>query len=89
MRSSIPALFIALGRVIALPAVAQQMTPGNQRMQEDANKGVKTRNSGESGYVASQEKQGAGARVPGQSDKSQTTGSNGGTANTPSGGKSR
>lgn len=76
-------MLIALGSMIALPAAAQQMTPGNQRMQEDANKGVKTRNSGESGYVAGQEKQ--GARVPGQSGKSRTTGANSGTGSTGSG----
>ncbi|MBO4222732.1 hypothetical protein [Bradyrhizobium neotropicale] len=83
MRTSIIAMLVALGSAIALPAAAQQMTPGKQQMQDDANKGVKTRNSGESGYVAGQEKQ--GARVPGQSDQSQTTGSSNGTGSQGSG----
>jgi hypothetical protein len=36
------------------------------QMQRDADKGVKTRNSGESGYVADQEKPGASAHPPGE-----------------------
>jgi hypothetical protein len=40
---------------------------------EQADKGVKTRNSGESGYVADQDKPGASAHPPGQPE--QTTGS--------------
>ncbi|MCA6110659.1 hypothetical protein [Bradyrhizobium cenepequi] len=79
MRTSVLAMLIALGSITALPVAAQQVTPGKQRMQEDANKGVKTRNS----YVGDQEKQ--GAHVPGQPDKSQTTGSNNGTGRPGSG----
>jgi len=37
----------------------------DQQMQRDADKGAKTRNSGESGYVADQEKSGAAAHPPG------------------------
>jgi len=37
----------------------------NEQMQRDANKGVKTRNSGESGYVGDQDKPGAPAHPPG------------------------
>jgi hypothetical protein len=43
----------------------------DQQMQRDADKGAKTRNSGESGYVADQDKPGASAHPPGQP---QTTG---------------
>jgi hypothetical protein len=37
----------------------------NEQMQRDADKGLKTRNSGESGYVADQDKPGASAHPPG------------------------
>lgn len=47
----------------------------NEQMQREADKGVKTRNSGESGYVADQEKPGASAHPPGQPGSGQTTGS--------------
>jgi hypothetical protein len=45
----------------------------NEQMQREADKGAKTRNSGESGYVADQDKPGASAHPPGQPQ--QTTGS--------------
>lgn len=45
----------------------------NEQMQREADKGVKTRNSGESGYVADQDKPGASAHPPGHPE--QTTGS--------------
>jgi Ni/Co efflux regulator RcnB len=48
----------------------------NEQMQRDADKGAKTRNSGESGYVAEQDKPGASARPPGRPESGQTTGSN-------------
>ncbi len=44
-------------------------------MQREADKGVKTRNSGESGYVADQDKPGASAHPPGLPDV--TTGQSG------------
>ena len=47
----------------------------NEQMQRDADKGVKTRNSGESGYVADQDKPGASAHPPGRPGSEQTTGS--------------
>ncbi|MBV9460643.1 MAG: hypothetical protein JO141_24470 [Bradyrhizobium sp.] len=47
----------------------------NEQMQREAEKGVKTRNSGESGYVADQEKPGGSAHPPGQPGSDQTTGS--------------
>ena len=53
----------------------QQMTP-NQQMQNEADKGVKTRNSGESGYVADQEKPGASAQPPGRPEPTGRDGSN-------------
>ncbi|MGY8706024.1 hypothetical protein RAD16_09800 [Bradyrhizobium sp. 18BD] len=47
----------------------------NEQMQRDADKGVKTRNSGASGYVTDQEKPAASAHPPGQPGSEQTTGS--------------
>ena len=77
MRISILATIFAFGMVIALPAQAQQSTGSSsqQQMQDDADKGIKTRNSGESGYVGEQERPGASSHVPGQPDtkSSQTT----------------
>jgi len=46
----------------------------NEQMQRDADKGAKTRNSGESGYVADQGKPGASAYPPGEPLSGQTTG---------------
>ena len=40
----------------------------NEQMQRDADKGIKTRNSGASGYVANEEKAGASAHAPGQTN---------------------
>ena len=67
MRASILATIFAFGSVIAVPAVAQQSTgtSSQQQMQDDADKGIKTRNSGESGYKGEQEKPGAASHVPG------------------------
>jgi hypothetical protein len=45
----------------------------NEQMQRESDKGVKTRNSGESGYVADQDKPGSSAHPPGQPER--TTGS--------------
>ena len=47
----------------------------DEQMQRDADKGGKTRNSGESGYVAFQAKPGASAHPPGRPESQQTTGS--------------
>jgi hypothetical protein len=78
MRTSILAIIVTCGITIAAPALAQQsgepsqkMQPG-QQMQDEADKGVKTRNSGDSGLVADQEKPGAAAHPPGQPDHSTT-----------------
>jgi hypothetical protein len=89
MRTSILATTAAFGIAIAAPALAQQSTaPGQQQMQsdkqmqEEADKGIKTRDSGESGFVGQQETPGASAHPPGRPDpsSSQTTGSGAGTA---------
>ena len=78
MRTSILAIIVAFGTTIVVPALAQQQpTPGQQ---EEADKGIKTRNSGESGYVSEQEKPGASSHVPGQPDtkgNQTTTGTSG------------
>jgi hypothetical protein len=47
-------MVVALGSVIALSVLAQQQTDPNPQMQEEADKGAKTRQSGESGYVGEQ-----------------------------------
>jgi hypothetical protein len=91
MRISILAMVVVAGSTIAFPATAQkqQSAPGldrmhghvekrlntNEQMQRDADKGAKTRNSGESGYVADQDKAGASAHPPGRPESGQTTGS--------------
>jgi len=84
MRISILATVFAFGTVIALPAQAQQSTGSSsqQQMQDEADKGIKTRNSGESGYVGEQERPGASSHVPGQPDpkSSQTTPGTGSSA---------
>jgi hypothetical protein len=89
MRTLILATTAAFGISIAAPAPAQQSTaPGQQmqsdkQMQEEADKGIKTRNSGESGFVGQQESPGASAHPPGRPDhpgsSQTTTGSGAGT----------
>jgi hypothetical protein len=87
MRTSILATTVAFGIAIAASAQAQQSTaPGQQmqsdkQMQEEADKGIKTRDSGQSGFVGQQETPGASAHPPGRPDSSssQTTGSGAGT----------
>ena len=78
MRISVLAAIFAFGTAIALPAQAQQSigpSSSQQQTQDDADKGIKTRNSGESGFVSEQEKPGASSHAPGQPDtkSSQTT----------------
>jgi hypothetical protein len=82
MRTSILATTAAFGIAIAAPALAQQSTAPSQQqmqsdkqMQEEADKGIKTRDSGESGFVGQQETPGASAHPPGRPDpsSSQTT----------------
>lgn len=81
MRTSILAIVIAAAAGIAVSAAAQnagaqEQGKSQQQMQKEQNeadKGVKTRQSGESGYVGEQEKPGAAAHPPGQPET--TTGS--------------
>ncbi|MEH2542644.1 MULTISPECIES: hypothetical protein [unclassified Bradyrhizobium] len=87
MRTSILAMMVAFGTALSMPALAQQSTaPGQQvqtdkQMQEEADQGIKTRDSGQSGLVSEQEKPGASAHPPGQPHpSSQTTGSGTGTS---------
>jgi hypothetical protein len=49
MRTPIVAMLVASGSAIALPALAQQQTAPNPQMQKEADKGAKTRQSGEAG----------------------------------------
>ncbi|WOH47320.1 hypothetical protein [Bradyrhizobium sp. sBnM-33] len=88
MRTSILLMMAAFGTALTMPALAQQSTaPGQQevqtdkQMQEEADKGIKTRDSGQSGLVSEQEQPGASAHPPGQPNpSSQTTGSGAGTS---------
>jgi hypothetical protein len=87
MRTSTLAMTVAFGTAIAVPALAQQSTtPGqpqmqsDKQMQEEADKGIKTRDSGESGFVGQQERPGASAHPPGQPGTQTTTGSGAGTS---------
>ena len=79
MRTSILAMVVVAGSAIAFQATAQQAAPSDltkeQIQQRDADKGLKTRNSGESGFVADQDKPGAAAHPPGRPESGQTTGS--------------
>ncbi len=61
------------------PAVAQQASPSHN-LQNEADKGIKTQNSGASGYVSEQEKPGAAAQVPGSPARADS----GGAATAPS-----
>jgi hypothetical protein len=77
MRTTIVAMLVASGTMVALPVMAQQQTAPNPQMQNEADKGAKTRQSGESGYVGEQEKPGSSAHAPGRPDTApptQTTG---------------
>jgi hypothetical protein len=75
MRTSILAIVVVTGTTIGLPALAQQSAGPSQQTQDEADKGIKTRNSGESGYVGEQEKPGASSHPPGRPDtqSNQTT----------------
>jgi hypothetical protein len=67
MRTSIIAILIAVPLVIR-PAVAQQAAP-SQNMQTEADKGIKTQNSGASGFVGEQDKPGNAAHMPGEANR--------------------
>ncbi|WP_375161682.1 hypothetical protein [Bradyrhizobium sp. RDT46] len=76
------ALLFALP-LISIPAAAQQQTSAPpqssvaQDVQTEADKGIKTRNSGESGYVGNQDRPGAASHAPGETPNAvgTTTGS--------------
>lgn len=61
MRTPTIALLVAVGTAIGTTAMAQNL-------QNEADKGVKTQNSGASGYVGNQEKPGSAMHPPGQQD---------------------
>jgi hypothetical protein len=72
--------------MITLPTLAQQQPAPNPQMRE-ADKGAKTHQSGESGYVGKQEKPGASARLPGKTDSAPPTTGSSSTGATGSGEK--
>lgn len=55
---------LVIATVASFPVNAQQTT--GQNLQTEADKGMKTQNSGASGFVGDQEKPGAAARPPGE-----------------------
>ena len=88
MRTLILATTAVFCIAFAASALPQQSTaPGQQiqsdkQMQEEADKGIKTRNSGEAGFVGHQDKPGASAHPPGRPDtgsSQSTTGTGVGT----------
>jgi hypothetical protein len=91
MRTSFLAIIVTAGSTIAFQAMAQQAAPSQLTREqmdrgskagepnEQADKGIKTLNSGESGYVSDQDKQGASAHPPGRPNSQQTTRSQTGT----------
>jgi hypothetical protein len=69
---------LALAALIAISsatgsATAQQTTP-SQSLQNEADKGIKTQNSGASGYVGDQDKPGSATRMPGDANRADTSG---------------
>ncbi|MBR0774729.1 hypothetical protein JQ543_15375 [Bradyrhizobium diazoefficiens] len=71
MRTTLVAILAALP-IVAAPALAQQAAPSQntpQNMQTEADKGIKTQNSGASGYVGDQDKPGAAAHAPGEPNR--------------------
>jgi len=71
MRYPILALF-AVVSCTALPANAQ--TSPSTNLQNEADKGIKTENSGASGYVGDQQKPGSAAHLPGDPNRTDSTG---------------
>ena len=81
MRYLSAALLLALP-IMPIATKAQQTGPtlqsgAAQNVQTEADKGIKTRNSGESGYVGNQDRPGAASHAPGEttSTAGTTTGS--------------
>jgi hypothetical protein len=75
MRTLTAVILMTAATALGAPAQAQQ--PTNQTVQDEADKGIKTQNSGASGYVADQDKSGAAAHPPGQPDKASAAGAAG------------
>jgi len=71
MRTSILAVLIVAG--LAGPTMAQQSGPASN-LQNEADKGIKTGNSGASGYVGEQEKSGSAAHPPGEPNRTDMSG---------------
>lgn len=51
--------------LLAVPLMSGPVIAQNQNVQNEADKGIKTQNSGASGYVADQDKPGAASTMPG------------------------
>jgi hypothetical protein len=66
-------VLLTAGAIATGPVMAQQASP-IQNQQSEADKSVKTRNSGESSYVGDQEKSGASAQPPGRPDSAAASG---------------
>jgi hypothetical protein len=62
-------MLLAAVSCAALPAMAQTSTSSSQ-----ADKGIKTQNSGASGYVGEQERPGSAAHLPGDPNRAENTG---------------
>ncbi|MET3997835.1 hypothetical protein ABIC08_002341 [Bradyrhizobium sp. RT9b] len=60
-RIALAAIVLAAGFT---PVIAQQSSP-SQNLQNEADKGIKTHNSGASGYVGEQDRPGSAAQAPG------------------------
>jgi hypothetical protein len=78
MRRSVTAILVAVP-LLAGPAIAQQAAPSQNvqttpgQMQNEADKGIKTQNSGASGYVGEQDKPGSAASMPGDRTRADST----------------
>jgi hypothetical protein len=71
MRASIFAVLVVAG--VAGPTMAQQTGPASN-LQNEADKGIKTENSGASGYVGEQERSGSAVHPPGEPNRTDMSG---------------
>jgi len=62
---------IAVVAGLTAPAMAQQASPSHN-LQNEADKGIKTENSGASGYVSEQDKPGSASHIPGNPARAAT-----------------
>jgi hypothetical protein len=67
MQKLTAAMLVVAVAALAAPTHAQQ--PSSRSVQDQADKGIKTENSGGSGFVGEQAKPGSAAHVPGEPDK--------------------